>query len=138
MSVEDKIIDHATEIGKLTAVCHSIQLNQELLMENFKSMQLQQKKDIESLQQQIKDVRHDVVNSKINDDFKKIIIEDYDKMDSRIKHVENIVGTAAWFVKNWKFVTGICLAVFLALTATTIDFGDKLLNAEPPRKISKR
>lgn len=119
MSVEDRVYSQAQELATLKEMIRQLSGQQADVMK------------------QLKEVRHDIRNDQLSRDFKRVIVDDVDELKAKIGTIDAALKTGGWIIKNWKFLGVVTACVFMFLTATTIDFGDKLLKAEPPKSLKR-
>lgn len=117
MSDDDKVFDLAVEVSAIRVQLMNLSARQE---ENF---------------EETRKIRHELKseNFALNQRFKESVISDYDQLKIRVDSIDGVLKAAGWFGKNWKLISFISIFVFGILTTTTFEFGDKLLNAEPPK-----
>ena len=133
MNPEERIIEHAEKLGALEANYGSIKESLYKLESSIEKISISNIDTLVSLKEEIKDVRHDLANEKLNKEFKKAIVDDYSKLSETVGSIDAALKAANWFAKNWRLVSVLGGLLIIGLTTTTIDFGDKLYKANPPK-----
>tara|TARA_R110000782_G_scaffold258640_1_gene348700 strand:+ start:131 stop:547 length:417 start_codon:yes stop_codon:yes gene_type:complete len=133
MNPEEKILEHAGKLGGLEANYNSILKAIERIEMTSEKNNEANAACFELLKEEVKMVRHDLANEKLNKEFKEAIVDDYEKLSEKVNSIDSALRTANWLVRNWKLSAAITGLLIIGLTTTTIEFGDKLYKADPPK-----